>query len=63
VTPFGGAKSVLFTSIKFAAAKVIHRRLRRGEVELSSPPVNNFGRAIRAGVRGKFCFPPVAPTS
>ena len=51
VTPFGGAKVALLTSKTFHRAKVIHRRLRGVAADLSSPPMNNFGTTIRAGVR------------
>src|SRR5437773_1996138 len=53
VTPFGQAKAWLLTSKYFHGAKVIHRRLRREEARLSSPPMNNFGTPIRDGVRGR----------
>lgn len=37
----------LFTTHFRLAAKVIHRRLRRSHLWLSSPTVNNFGVTIR----------------
>ena len=52
VTPFGQAKAQLLTSKYFHGAKVIHRRLRREEARLSSPPMNNFGIPIRVGEGG-----------
>jgi hypothetical protein len=43
----------LLTSHFCAAAKVLHRWLRRRERRSSSPPVNNFGGTISATVFGR----------
>ena len=53
VAPLLKATSDLFTSQKTRAGKVIHIRCGERFRELSSRMMNNFGLAIRAGVRGE----------
>jgi hypothetical protein len=52
VTPLLEAKMRLFTSQSFDGAKVIHRRLRRDNPQLSSPPVNNFWNSYKGQGEG-----------